>query len=122
MLAYLMLFAALFNSVCLSNAYFIYFYFCKCFFFHTLSWVIDAVFLFQILFCIMHSAFNLLVFVLLCSHIFYNERTMCSGEIALKNNHSFLNHALLLPCIIINSAEYLFPGRLSKNNNIQCSQ
>ena len=43
MLAFLMLFAALFNSVCLYNA-FLAIEFFKCFFFHALSWVIDAYF------------------------------------------------------------------------------
>ena len=41
-LAYLMLFAALSNAVCLWDA-FIYFFaidFCKCFLFHALSWFI----------------------------------------------------------------------------------
>ena len=36
--------------------------------------------LFQILFCVMFSAFNLLVFVIICSHRFLNERAMCSLE------------------------------------------
>ena len=41
MLAYLMLFAALSNAVCLCNASFS-FDFCKCFLFHALSWFIDT--------------------------------------------------------------------------------
>ena len=36
-----------------------------------LSWVIDTICLFHKLFCIMHSALNLLVFVILCSHRFF---------------------------------------------------
>ena len=46
-LAYLMLFAAITNAVCLNNA-----------FFHALSLFIS----FLLLICIMHSAFNLYVF------------------------------------------------------------
>ena len=58
MLAYLMLFAALSNAVCLYNASF-----CKCFLFSCFVLVyLHIVCLFQILICIMHSAFNLLVF------------------------------------------------------------
>ena len=42
-LAYLMLFAALSNAVCLNNASFFANDFCKCFlFFHVLSWFIDT--------------------------------------------------------------------------------
>ena len=52
MLACLLWFAALSNAVCVYND------FC----FHALSWFIDTVCLFQVLFCIMLSAFYLLVF------------------------------------------------------------
>ena len=62
MLAYLMLLAALTNAVCLHNVYIFAIDFCKYFCFHALSWFIDTVCLLQILFCIMHSAYNLLVF------------------------------------------------------------
>ena len=57
MLAYLMLFAALTNAVCLNNASSSFFIdLCKCFFFmHCLC-------LFHFFICIMHSAFNLFVF------------------------------------------------------------
>ena len=41
MLAYLMLFAALSNDVCLYDAFFAI-DFCKCFLFHALSWFIDT--------------------------------------------------------------------------------
>ena len=67
--AYLMLFTALSNAVCLHNAFcFIAIDFCQCFSFSCLVlgyWHIVC--LFQMLFCIMHSAFNLLVFIILCS-------------------------------------------------------
>ena len=44
MLAYLMLFAALSNAVCLYSALFYFAIdFCKCFLFHALSWFIDTV-------------------------------------------------------------------------------
>ena len=42
MLAYLMLFAALCNAVCLHNASFFSIDFCKCFLVHALSWLIDT--------------------------------------------------------------------------------
>ena len=60
-LAYLMLFAALTNAVCLNNASFFFFFFfidlCKCFLF---SCFVIVYFFFFI--CIMHSAFNMFVF------------------------------------------------------------
>ena len=61
MLAYLMLLAAISNAVCLYNGKTKSI--CKnAFCFHALSWFIDTVSLFQVLFCIMHSAFNQLFF------------------------------------------------------------
>ena len=61
MLAYLMLFAALSNAVCLYNAFFAI-DFCKCFLFSCFVLVYwHIVCLFQVWFCIMHCAFNLLV-------------------------------------------------------------
>ena len=56
-LAYLMLFAALTNAVCLYNAFFWVIDLCKCFLF---SCFVFVYFIFLI--CIMHSAFNLFVF------------------------------------------------------------
>ena len=56
-LAYLMLFAALTNAVCLNNASSFFIDLCKCF---LLSCFVFVYFIFFI--CIMHSAFNLLVF------------------------------------------------------------
>ena len=60
-LAYLMLFDALTNAVCLNNASFFLSFFvielCKCFLFSCLVFVY-----FIFLICIMHSAFNLFVF------------------------------------------------------------
>ena len=47
MLAYLMLFAALFNAVCLYKASF-FLFFANAFCFHALSWFIDTVCLFQV--------------------------------------------------------------------------
>ena len=60
-LAYLMLFAAITNAVCLNNAFFSFSFSLICanaFYFHALSLFIS----FFLLICIMHSAFNLLVF------------------------------------------------------------
>ena len=84
--AYLMLFAAITNAVCLNNDFFFFFFFidlCKCFF-HALSLFIS----FFLLIFIMHSAFNLFVFPnymftsLLCFLLlfFYYERAMSSPE------------------------------------------
>ena len=62
-LAYLMLFAALTNAVCLYNASFSAIDFCKCFLFSCFVFVYrHIVCLFYLLICIMHSAFNLFVF------------------------------------------------------------
>ena len=66
MLVYLMLFAALSNAVCLYYAFLfssLPLIFANAFCFYALSWFIEKVVcLFQVLFSIMHSAFNLLVF------------------------------------------------------------
>ena len=65
MLAYLMLFAALTNAVCLNNASLFFFFIdlCKCFLFSCFVFVYfhmnGCSFFF---FCIMHSAFNLFAF------------------------------------------------------------
>ena len=57
-LAYLMLFAALTNAVCLNNACLFFSLICaNAFYFHALSLFISFFFI-----CIMHSAFNLIVF------------------------------------------------------------
>ena len=66
MLAYLMLFAALTNAVCLNNASLFVFFIidlCKCFLFSCFVFVyfhMNHCSIFLI--CIMHSAFNLFVF------------------------------------------------------------
>ena len=60
-LAYLMLFSAITNAVCLNNASFFLLFSLICanaFYFHALSLFIS----FFLLICIMHSAFNLFVF------------------------------------------------------------
>ena len=59
-LAYLKLFAALTNAVCLNNASFLSLICANAFYFHALSLFISFFYLFFI--CIMHSAINLLVF------------------------------------------------------------
>ena len=63
MLAYLMLFAALTNAVCLNNDSLFFIDLCKCFLFSCFVFVYfhmnDCSFFFI---CIMHSAFNLFVF------------------------------------------------------------
>ena len=87
--AYWMPFTALFNVACLHNTYIFAIKFCKCFLFSCFvfgNWHIVC--LLQISFGIMHSAFNLLVFVILCSHSFFKRKGyVISGEIAHKNNH-----------------------------------
>ena len=59
-LAYLMLFAAITNAVCLNNAVFFVFFIdlCKCFF---SSCFVFVYFIFLFI-CIIHSTFNLFVF------------------------------------------------------------
>ena len=37
----------------------------------------------------MHTAFNLLVFLFYLHTVFLHEMALCSGEIALKNNHYY---------------------------------
>ena len=61
-LAYLMLFAALTNAVCLYNASFLPLISANAFYFHALSLFIDTVCLFHFFISVMHSAFNLFVF------------------------------------------------------------
>ena len=61
-LAYLMLFAALTNAVCLYNASFLPLISANAFYFHALSLFIDTYCLFHFFISIMHSAFNLFVF------------------------------------------------------------
>ena len=56
-LAYLMLFAALTNAVCLNNAFFFVIDLCKCFLFSCFVFVYFIFFIY-----IMHSAFNMSVF------------------------------------------------------------
>ena len=77
MLAYLMLPAALSNAVCLHNA-FLSSNLASAFCFHAFSWFIDTVYLSLVLICIMHSAFNLLVFPNSIFTPFFHERAMCS--------------------------------------------
>ena len=83
-LAYLMLFTALTNAVCLNNASSFFSDLCKCFLFSCFVFVY-----FICLICIMHSAFNLFVFpnymftslllFFFFNNIFY-ERAMSSPE------------------------------------------
>ena len=71
MLAYLMLFAALFNGVCLHNAYYIAIDICKYFLFSCFVMGYRLmVYLFQILSRVMRSTFILLIFLISCSHRF----------------------------------------------------
>ena len=86
-LAYLMLFAALTNAVCLYNASFFAIDFCKCFLFSCFVFVyLHIVCLFNFLICILHSAFNMFVFPnsmftpLLLFFIIFYERAMSSPE------------------------------------------
>ena len=99
-IAYLMLFAALSNSVYLDNASFLPLISSNAFYFHVLSWFIDTVFLFHVLICIMHSAFNLLFFPnsMFSSLWFFTKLQVyvLSGEIALKNNHYYYYYYVTL--------------------------
>ena len=89
MLAYLMLFAALSNAVCLYKDFHAI-DFCKCFFLHALSWFMThSLFISSM---ILHHA--QWFFLILCSHCCLNplfSKNICvlSGEIALKNNNYY---------------------------------
>ena len=81
MLAYLMLLAALSNAVCLYNAFILLFISANVFCFHTLSWFIDTSFVyFKYDFASCTVLLICLFFLVLCSHRFLYERTMCSLE------------------------------------------
>ena len=84
-LAYLMLFAALSNAVCLHNVSFLPMISAIAFYFHVFVLVYwHIVCLFHVLIWIMHSAFNLLVFpnsmFTLLLFYFFIEMAMCSPE------------------------------------------
>ena len=87
-LAYLMLFAALTNAVCLYNTSFFAIDFCKCFLFSCFVFVYcHIVCLFHFFISIMHSAFYLFVFpnsmftpLLFFVVVFLYERAMSSPE------------------------------------------
>ena len=90
MLAYLMLFAALTNAVCLNNASLFLFLFIdlwKCFLFSCFVFVYfhmnDCSFFFFFFFffiCIMHSAFNLFVFPNYMFTSFVEDMAPCRGD------------------------------------------
>ena len=86
MLAYLMLFSALSNAVCLHNAFFAI-YFCKCFVFILYLGLLTQFVYFKYDFPSYAVLLICWFFLILCSHHFLYERAMCSGEIALKNNN-----------------------------------
>ena len=71
------------NAVCLYNGSFLPIISANAFYFHVLSWFFDTVCLFHALICIMHSAFNLLVFpnAMFTPLLFlFIERAMSSPE------------------------------------------
>ena len=71
-------------------------------FFHALSWFIVTFFLFHVLICIMHSAFNLLVFPNSMFTLFFKLKGyVLSGEIALKNNHYYYKKIKFLTFLYI---------------------
>ena len=72
-----MLFSALFNAVCLHNAYFLLLTFSYAFCFHALSCVIDTVCLFQILFC-----FIIIKIIII---IIKNETNVIQGATLLRS-------------------------------------
>ena len=92
-LAYIMLLAALSNAVCSYNASFFAIDFCKRFLFSCFVLVYwHIVCLFHVLICIMHTAFNLLLFPesMFSPLLFFVWKGyVLSGEIALKNNHYY---------------------------------
>ena len=84
-LAYLIMFAALTNAVCLYNASFFAIEFCECFLFSCFVLVYcRIVCLFHVLICIMHSALNLLGFPnsIFTPLLFFSMKGLC----ALRRN------------------------------------
>ena len=81
MLAYLMLLAAFSNAVCLYNVSFFIIDFANAFCFHALSWFIYT-YLVYFKYDFPSCAVVLICwfFLILCSHHFSYERTMCSQE------------------------------------------
>ena len=114
-----MLFAALSNAVCLYDAFFHFFAidFCKCFFFSCFVLVYwHIVCLFHVLFCIMHSAFNLLVFPIYMFTVFskWKGYVLCV-EIALRNNHHYCYYSCFCLTVLkkahVGKASHLFDNR-----------
>ena len=87
-LAYLMLFASLFNAVCLYDAFW-QLNFSNAFCFQALSWVIDTYFVYFIYYIASCTVLLICLFSSFCVHTVFSERAMCSGEIALKNIHFY---------------------------------
>ena len=90
-LAYLMLFAALTNAVCLNNASFFVIDLCKWFLF---SLLLLSLFISFFLFASCTVLLICLFFLIICSHrcffcFFFNIFYELSGEIALKNNYYY---------------------------------
>ena len=86
-----MLFVALSNAVCLYTVFVVVAIdFSKSFLLHALSWSIDTWFVY---FKYDLPSFTVVLicwfFLILCSHNFSYKSAMCSGEIALKNNHYY---------------------------------
>ena len=112
MLAYLMLFTALFNAACLYNdcLFFLFYfaldfciviiytnYFSSCFVFGLFTHSLVT----SIIFCIMYRAFHQLVYLILCSHCFYFRKGyMLSGEIALYSFQKLYFSHLRMLCSI----------------------
>ena len=97
--AYLMMFAAVSNAVCLHNASFFLFLpliFANAFCFNALSWFIDTLFVY---FKYYLASFTVHLicwfFLILCSHCFFNILNLLrkgyvrSGEITLEDDHHY---------------------------------
>ena len=83
MLVYLMLFAALFNAVCLYNSYFLPLIFANVYVFMLCVGLLTHSLFVSNIICIMLSSFNLSVVLILCSH-----RFLVKGLCALWRNNS----------------------------------
>ena len=116
MLLYLMLFVCIMLHFCND--------FCNCFLFSCFVLVYwHIVCLFHVLICIMHSAFNLLVFpnsmftpLLLFLFCFYWKGYVLSGKIALKNNHYYYMYIYFFVHALTWRFEVAYVKRFQKNN------
>ena len=85
--------------------------FVNAFCFHALSWFIDTVCLFQVLFCMICLPLICWFFLVICTHRFFYfiyERAMCSREIVLKNSHYYYYYYVCYLYILFICTVYIY--------------